>query len=85
MSLQISKNNPADSSITTKRSAWVVYSPSCGFYTGYSDLDIVNRMEFSKVLQEAYVFDHLEAVEDFVRFMQSSLPDLGFLEMKCSI
>jgi hypothetical protein len=42
-------------------------------------------MEFSKVLQEAYVFDHLEAVEDFVRFMQSSLPDLGFLEMKCSI
>lgn len=82
MSLEISTIDQSDPSLTTKRAAWVAYSPSKGFFVDYDDA--YEELQFSKILQNSFIFDDIEAVKQFVAAL-SSYPDMGFLELNCSL
>jgi hypothetical protein len=90
MSFQILTTDQIDPSLTTKRKVWVGYSSSAGFF---KDVDITkdgsepNWITFTKNLQEAFVFSDFELAQDFStdEDIKSSYPDMGFLELNCSL
>ena len=83
MSFQILTTDQIDPSVTTKRAAWVVYSPSKGFFVDYDESS--EELHFSKILQDSFIFDDIEAVKQFVETLFSELDDHGYLELKCSL
>lgn len=83
MSLEISTIDQSDPSITTKRAAWVVYSPSKGFFVDYDESE--EELQFSKILQDSFIFDDIEAAKQFVETLSSDMTDVGYLELNCSL
>ena len=90
MSLEIFKTDQTDPSLTTKRKCWVGYSPKFGFFKDVDidkDGSIPDWIIFTKTLQDAFLFSELELAEGFStdEDVKSSYPDMGFLELNCSL
>lgn len=83
MSFQILTTDQIDPSTTTKRAAWVAYSPSKGFFVDYDES--FEELQFSKILQDSFIFDDIDAVNQFIETLFSKMPDVGYLELKCSL
>ena len=83
MSFQILTTDQIDPSLTTKRKVWVGYSPEKGFFVDYNESN--EDMIFSKILQDAFIFDEIEAVNQFAEALLEDVPDINYLELNCSL